>query len=279
MSFVFERDEKHQEVRKDVAGTLRFYPKLDGSGNIELDINTIDNHSVEIFDPAGRLITAAAGVTVYSDGVPGIARIEFSVPAIARLGENYFALLRYKPLTLTTQQVATLYFDVVLQPWGDSSVSLNDLMSRVANIRPRLEQQRLRLDPAIAGNNGTVETLASQHAYLAHQELFTMLRGRIAQDTVSSGGIKTRPSLICDRKVLHPLEVALTLKAVFQFDLSGGDTTLTSEAKALFKHWSEQADKLFAALPPLAYDVREDRAADAELVSVGRAVRARRVQG
>jgi hypothetical protein len=278
LSFVFERDEKRPEVRKDVAGSIRFYPKLDGTGNVQASVTAGDN-TLTVYSNAGAVLAGPTNVSPTNEGTPAISRFDLAIPALASLGESYFAVLTWKQLGQTEERVETIPFDVVLQPWGESFISLNDLLMRVPGIVARLDRQRQRLDST---GTLTAEQLASQYGAQAHDALYKRIAARVAVDRAQSGGVKARPRLIVNRRILQPIEAALALAFLFRADCTQGasfDGRFSEEARVLFDEWSGIADHELAAIGDLEYDRDEDRVVDDELINFGRVIMKRRVQG
>jgi hypothetical protein len=288
MAFRFERDDARAEVRKDVAGTIAFFPKVDGLGNV-----TVSAATFELRKPGGEVLQAATNAGIVTSG--GISRLDLAIPAIAALGEDYFAIIRYTPdgavhAGENFERVEQLQFDVVLQPWGPSRVSLNDLEQKVPTIRGRLARV---LDALNAGGATglTVDQVASIFAHQAHAELYRKIRNKIGIERaqVASRGssvttaaplypahLYTRPRLLVDRVALQPIEVPLTLACIYEGDIADGVDQ--REARAQAEHWRGRADEEFLKLADLAYDFSEDRTPDRTIEKLSGVVVARRVQ-
>jgi len=275
VTFLAELDDARPEVRKDVAGTIAFYPKLDASGNVLASATAGHVHRT-VYDSAGNVHAAQANVTptTVSDTDGDYSRIDLAVPAFDALEEDCYAVLVWREDGGSADRVETVYFDVVLQPWGRSTISLNDLQAAVADIGDRVTRQAARLSI-------TKHELASLYGARAHNELYHRLRAQVSEDAAGSLGDSsriTRPRLILDKRALHRVEGLIAVSFVFESDMTSADPAL-SDAAALYQHWGQRAHDAFRGLGPLRYDSSEDRAADSIKPSFGRTVRLTRAQG
>jgi len=275
VTFLAELDDARPEVRKDVAGTIAFYPKLDASGNVLASATSGHVHRT-VYDNAGNVHAAQANVTpttiVDADG--NYSRIDLAIPAFDLLREDCYAVLVWRESGGSADRVETIYFDVVLQPWGRSTISLNDLQTHVSDIGDRITRQAARLSI-------TKFELASLYGARAHNELYHRLRAQVSEDAGAALGDSdriTRPRLILDKRALHRVEGLIATSMVFESDMTSADPSL-SDAAALYQHWAQRAHDAFRGLGPLRYDSSEDRAADITKPSFGRVVRLTRAQG
>jgi len=286
MGYRFERGDARPELRKGFAGTITWWPKVDGLGNV-----LVSSAAFALYKPGGEVLQASAAVTPTT--VDGASRLDLAVDSIGELGEDYFAVVTFTPdatehgAAEAFERVAQLQFDVVLQPWGDSWVSLSALEGRVPGVRARLLRQVDAYDPD-GTLELTVDQLASQWAHRAHAELARRIRTKIAVEragaasrTFAAGPLMpaeayTRPRLIVDRLALEPVEVALALSMIFEADIAEGEGQ--TEAKTLADYWTERTRVLFGELGNLAYDFTEDRVADSTLDTLVRSRVTRRVR-
>lgn len=267
MPYAAEFDDLRQEVRVSTASTIVFWPKLDGSGNV-LASPTAGHCTVEIFGPAGEVVAASANITPTT--VVDVSRFDIAVPAIATLGEDYFAKLTWRQSGGSVSHVETIYFDVCREPWGSSSVSLNSLQSLCPDIGDRLTRQGARVSQ-------TREQRASTVAHQARVELGEWLRAAIADDGTRLGRDDgyLRPRLIKDKTRLHTVETKLALALVFGAELRSDED---GSIAAQHTRWLEAAKASFKALNPLKYDLDDDLDVDVEVRSVPRFIHVRRVQ-
>ena len=256
-----------------MAHTFAVWPKVDGVGRV-----LVSSASVTFYSPTGNVVggpTALSPVTV-----SGRSRLDVEIPALSDLEEDYLALLTYTPDSATHgaaeayQRERQVLFDVVLHPWGESELAIEDLEDLRPSIRPVLSRIVEQLDPA--GTEGlTAEALASRYCYRAHAELYELLRVRAAQDYPDRPLGFIRPRLILDRRRLNPIEVHLAMALIFA-GIAGYDAD-SGEAHELAKKYSAEAQTRLGTLDRLTYDRSEDRVADSELTGFG-AVHARRVR-
>lgn len=272
MVFQFEEDDRRWEVRQSIAQTLIHWPKVDGIGNVLVSAIGGEN-TYTVFGDRGATLQNETNVSGTTVG--GISQLRLSIPAIEDLDEDLYIVIKFTPDLSTHEandnfeRVYTRPFDVVLQPWGDSQISLNDLESRVPTIRARLKRQANAQDPT---NVKTPEALASEWGHLAHAELYRRIRQRVRFDVTNRGIEYTRPRLIIDRAELHPVEVALAINMIFEGDLRDeGDEAMTLAGK-----WSEKFQSMYSQLGPLTYDLDEDRVVEEILPKHGSKRRRRR---
>ena len=273
----FERDDLRHEARQGLASTLVFWPKVDGIGNVLVSATAGQNRAT-FYDSRGNLISGPTNIS--GTTVSGVSRFDISVPAIADLQEGAYVVVTYTPDGTqhpgeAIERVHTIPFDVVLQPWGQSTVSLNDLQDRFPTIVGWLTRMAQVLD---ASSPPTAAVLASRFAHKAHAELYVWIRNkmRIEQSARGIAGY-LRPRLIVDRLRLHPLEVELALSLIFEANVS--TAAEGRDAAELADRFRKAATTRFAVIGDLEYDATEDRLPDTKLETLSRTVPARRVQG
>lgn len=268
MPAILERDEGPYEVQVNRAGSLRFWPKVDGIGRVTVDAGA----AATIYDPFGNAIQSSPTVAI--DAVNGASRITITVAAISQLDENYYAELTYTPAAANAPydylHSVPLRFDVVRNPWGQALVGLDELAGRFPAIRSWLTQHITNLDDD-ASLSLTVEQVASRWGSLAHAELHRRIKATISEDVRPYA---VRPRLIIDRHALQPVETAIALRMIFEAaeDDAGA-------ARALAEDWRRIADGELAAMPPLVYDEDEDGDPDMTVQPAPRFFVTRRVQG
>lgn len=271
----FERDSLRHEARKGIASTLVFWPKADGVGNVQ-----VSAASATVYDHAGNALAGPTALVPVL--VSGVHRLDVAVPAVDELQENGSAVITYTPDGAQhpgedIERVHTVLFDVVLQPWGDSTVSLNDLQSRFPTIIGWLKRMVDILDPN--GTDGlTAAELASRKAHEAHAMLYVWIRNKLRLERSTRGLMGyLRPRLIVDRLRLHPIEVELTLHTIFEGNIS--ESAEGRDAAVLADRTLDKAKQKFAGLGDLEYDSNEDRVVDQAVESLSKSVPARRIRG
>jgi len=270
MTFFPELEESRPEVRKGVAGSIRFFAHDDAAGAVD-----IGSASFEVFDSRGTSIQVSTVVSPTADANGTNSLLALSIPAISTLQEDGFVVLKWTRQGESADRVETIYFDVVLQTWGGSTVSINDLSQVRPDIGLVLDQQADRI-----GGGQTRETLASIFGARAHGELYHWLRAQISAEESSKldGSNITRPRLILDKRALHRVEVLIACSLVYEGDMTSTEAA-ESDAAALYQHFNDRAKSAFRSLGDLRYDSGEDRVADTIKPSFGRVLKLRRVQG
>jgi len=276
MAFFFELDDARPEVRKGVASTaITHYARVDGEGLVAAS-SVSGECKYTIYDSNGDTLQASTNITPSADPDGVNSKFTFSVPAIAELQEDAYIVVEWQKSGDSERRVNTIYFDVVLQPWGASSVAINDLLAVRPDAGQVLDQQAARI-----GGGLTRESLASIYGSRAHTELYHWIRSQISAESAGradGAATITRPRLILDKTAIHRVETILAVALVYEGDMTSTEAT-ESDAAALFAHYSERAKDSFRALGPLRYDATEDRVVDTIKPSFGRAVRMRRLQG
>ena len=274
MTFFPELEESRAEVRKDVAGLIVFWAHADAAGIVSASTVAGDCR-FEVFDHAGNSIQGLQNVTPAADTNGLTSVLALPIPAISTLQEDAYAVVYWKRDGETVEHVETIYFDVCLQLWGMSSVSINDLAQIRPDIGLVLDQQAARI-----GGGQTRESLASIFGARAHGELYHWIRAQVSAE--ASGRIDTlesvtRPRLILDRRALARVEALIACSLVYEGDMTSTETA-ESDAAALYQHFNDRARSAFKSLGNLRYDASEDRVVDTIKPSFGRTVRLRRVQ-
>lgn len=290
MAYSLELDDLRQEVRKDTASTVIWWPKIDGAGNITASA-VAGQCTYEIRDAANIVVQASANITptvVTSIG----SRFDFSIPAIATMAEDYFVLLTWQVAGETFVHTQTIFFDVVREVWGPSTVSLQVLQTLQPDIGDRILRQAARLSQ-------TDKQRASSIGHLARVELGEWIRASVTADvarilsSISAPRTTTtftrplitdgylRPRLIKDKSRLSTVEAKLAVSIAYRSDARAGDDDDEAPADAvaaMAKDWLEQARASFMAMGALRYDLDEDLTADTLITPATHFVNMRRVQ-
>lgn len=280
MTYAPELDDLRQEVRAATASTLYFWPKIDAAGNVAASATASDN-TYEVRDPSGAVVQAATNAATSLHF--GRTRLDLAIPAIATMAEDYFALISWREAATTFTYQERVYFDIVTEPWGPSSVSLSSLQSLVPDVADRLGRQGQRLGQDAAAR-------ASILGHSARIELGQWVRQAVTEDTsrmvpiisdqlVSQGDASSylRPRLIKDKSRLHNVEVKLALHLAFVGDMRA-DSDDGDPVATLAAYWLDAAKQSFKSMTPLKYDLDDNGTVDTEIADVGRFVIQRRVQ-
>ena len=261
MAYAKELDELRKEVRKSVATTLSVWPKVAGTGNVA----TTGTPTFEVYDPDGTLVQSSTSCTATSVG--SITRLDCAVSAITTLGEDYQLRVTWIANGESLARLDIAFFDVVLWPFGQPSVSLNDLLE----LRPEIGDVLSRHATLLSS---TSEALAATHAVRARAELDQMLRNQVTSDG------QTRPHLVLSRDRLIPVERYLALASVYEAD-ANNPAEGVDESSALYRHYRAESDRAWRQMGPLKYETEgaEDLVPDAVATAIGRSIRLRRVQG
>lgn len=281
MAYTLELDDLPRELRKDVAGTLRFFPKVNGI-NVAAHA-TATNHSFTVHKPDGTQIEAISSVSPTT--VSTYSRLDLPVSAISELDEGYQVRLSWQDLS-GSAYFEVLAFDVVLWPFDQPLVSLNDLIDE----RPEILEVLQRLGIRRGLSSGIeAEEYAAVIAARAHLELYTLIRNQILSDRNEEGTYVSaprtghrrtraaRPNLILNRQALRRVELQLALAKAYEADMGSPDSEEDSSA-LLHAHYRAAADRAWGSVGPLQYDSVEDLTPDEEITHLSRTVRLRRVQ-
>lgn len=276
MAYARELKGLRKEMRQGVATTFEFWPKINGA-NV-LASSTGGDCTWQVFDTGGTSIEGPTNVTPTT--VDDISRLDIPAAAISTLDENYWIVVLWKENGSSFQRSDVIYFDVVLYPYGNPSVSLNDLYEE----RPGVDEILDRLGQRLGYTAGDTakETMAAIYAERALVELDSLIRNQINLDAISAiesfpnrNSGRTRPNLILNRERLNRVERKLALREIYRADMTGDD----DESTVLFEHYKEAAAQAWASIGPLTYDTNEDLYPDSIKDDIGRVVVQRRVQG
>jgi hypothetical protein len=282
VTYARELDELRREVRKDVATTLKFWPKIDGANVIAEDTGSVNVFTV--YDSNGAVLQASTAATVTDIGSPDeYSYLTLSIPAISTLQEDCTVQITWYQDTIATAHFDVISFDVVLYPLGGPSVSLNDLLEE----RPDCGEVLDRLGVLLGYTTGDAakKGMAAVVAYRGLIELDGKIRNAVAKSqnsdvpsytsTLTSGTpIYTRPYLILNRERLNAVERKCALKALYAADMSEPEGD--DESAALYRFYAQEAETAWRGVGPLKYDSVEDLVPDTELTGLNRCVSLRR---
>lgn len=281
-TFSRENDELRRELRLSVAGTLRWWPKLDGA-NVLLS-TTGGEVSVIIKDPGGSTIQTISDATsgVTDIGSPAeYSYLDISASAISVLDEDYSAHITWRQRGASVDYLDVIWFDVVRWPWGQPSVSLNDMLEERPDAADILLRHGLRLGYSSAT---AAATMAGVYAVRARVELDAKIRDTIEADRVRAsetstgqgGGDRyTRPNLVLNRERLSRVERKLAMRLLFAADM--GDPEGGDESAGLFRFYDAEAERAWRSVGPLKYDgPSEDIVATETITDIARSRTLRR---
>lgn len=257
MAYAQERDSLRQEMRQSVAGTVRYWPRVEGTGNVVASA-TASHNTYVVKDPSGAVVQASANATVTSVG--SVSQLDLSIPAISTLGEDYRVEITWRQNGASVDYFDVVYFDVVLFPWGAPSVTLNDFLEERVDSEEILTRHGLKLSI-------TAAEMAATYAIRARVELDRMIREQIVRDQTSagysSGSVSdvtsstppfARPHLILNRERLNNVERKLAVAAMFASDMSVPGVEGGDESGALHAFFRAEAETAWRSVGPLKYD-------------------------
>lgn len=242
MTYEAELDDRRQEVRRgNATASVVFWPKVLGVGNV-----TISAPTYSLIDPEGdTLSSSTATITTFATCV----RVNCAVDASSlALDENYAAIITWSYGGETRE--TSVRFDVVLEPWDGSDVSINNLVDEVADIGDLIEAQANQ----VTGDSGTRSR--EQQASMLAMKACTDVKQWIRSQLEAKG--RFFPRLILNREALRGVVVAQTIARAYRAQGGGRD----SPARALAEDWTAEAKQRLAGLGELDYDEDEDRVAD-----------------
>lgn len=282
MTFHQEGDELPWEARQNATAYFRFYPKSAGF-NVTAESSPAPTFTVH--DPDGTQIQSGT-CTITNSGTPTISQLLITVSPIATLGERYSVRITWQVDEAIDTHFDVRTFDVVLVPFGQPTVSLNDLREERPDIDVILDRLGVRL--GYTTGSTAQETMASIYAIRGLVALEGMIRTTVANDArgavatytgrTRSDTRYTRPRLILDRQRLNRVERLLTLREIFRGIAQDPDQG-EDENSRLFQHYNREAAAVFEQLGPLQYDSNEDLVPETEVMPTRRAIFTRRVQG
>lgn len=236
MAYAFERDDVRQELRRGASGTVSFWPKVEGVGNVSLSADP----TFVITKPGTETITSG---TATRTTVGAVTRVDVTVDATSLdYLEDYAAVVTWVYSSVT--RVTTVRFDVVLEPWT-AELSLNDFQAELADASQRLERLALA-----QGSGRTAEIAASELGWLAWGDVRTQLRRRAEQ----AG--QAYPRMILNREEVRRIVIATAISRLFR--ASGGPPEGENALNA--RAWADRAESLSAGLPEIRYASEASRA-------------------
>lgn len=273
MAYAFERDDLRQELRLSAAGTIYFWPKVPGTGNVAVT----GSPTYTVHNPDGTQIESG---TATATDVGGVDRIDCAVASIATLDEDYQVRISWAYSGANYFDIVS--FDVVRWPYPDYTITLNDLQEERPDVGDTLTRLGARM------NSQTSEQLASIFGYRARVELDAMVREQIEQDKTAFGkdfesaGVAretySRPTLIINRERLNRVERKLALKLIYAADATNPEDG-DDESAALYRFYKNEVATTWRGMGPLKYDVGEDMVPDKTIHQATRSITLRRVQG
>jgi len=279
MAYARELDSLRQELRLDTAGTIVFWPKLNGAN---VAVSAVGGECYfQIYDASGTSIQAQTNI----DGtlVGDVDRFDIPADAISTLDEDYRADIFWTVASGSVVYRDAVFFDVVRYPYGPPSVSLNDLLEERPDVGEVLDRHGQLL--GYTAGDTAKETAAAIYAVRARVEIDALVRTQVTADAAvgsarapvhpTTGSVYTRPNLILNRERLNRVERKLAMRLVYEGDQTGGED---DEGNWLFLHYKRAAEYAWASVGPLKYDQSEDMVPDTVKDDIGRSVVQRRVQ-
>jgi hypothetical protein len=247
-------DDFRQQVRYSYSGNvLRFWPKIAGTGNVQVTgTPTCEIRAPNDSPDDTAIATPTITVTTDSSGDMCSIPIDASSTTIYDYGTHYQCTISWVYSSKT--YLSTIYFDVVRDPWLPD-ISLNDLVEEVADLGARLLAQAVRIKAA-----RTAEQHASILGRKAWGDVSQWLRQRAEGD-----GVDLLPHLIADREALRRVTVAQAIHRAY--DAEGGAEGSESAINA--ERWAKRARDRFSGMGPLRYASTTTRAATTSLTGFG----------
>ena len=285
MTYIRELDELPWEAREGVPITFRYWPKVDGRNVLASSV--AGEVTFSVFKPDGVQVQGPTTVTPATVSITSrnISRFDLPVAGLADRGEGYQVRLTFREDGQTFDHFDARTFDVVLWPFDQPRVSLNDMLEERSDLGPTLDRIGQRLN-FVAGDDAQ-ERAASVIAIRARWDLYSMVRDAIRQDAKAASEVnapatqasrRTRPNLILRREPLYRVERFLAMKNVYLSiakDPEDGDR----EADTLYRLYRDQAARAWQMVGSLEYDADEDLVGEELVEDPGRVTFHTRVQG
>lgn len=262
MTYQRELDDLRTEIRTDVGGTIRYWPKADGE-----NVQATSGATYQLRNPDGTL--RSAGVVNPTDvGVPAISYYDIPVSAALPLDEDYTVRIAWTRTSDSSTHLDVRTFDVVHSPYP-GTVSLNDLREE----RPDIDVILARIGSRLGLTPGSeAEEAAAVFASRARVELDALVRNAATE----IGSI--RPRLILDRARLNRVERKLACMLVFA-SIAKDPNEGEDESSALYRFYRDAADAAWRSMGPIKVDASEDLVPDTEVSPGASVVFTTRVQG
>jgi len=258
MTFFFQDDFSHPEIKKSAGGSIKIYPEMEGTGSVQVSTATAN-----IYRSSTSITSPTVTITDFIAHNQTGSYLQVTVPAAQEYDEDYRVEWE---ATLADGSLfyRTTPFSVVYQPWGESTVSADDLMaiSTISGTLETIGQEQ---------NDKTVAQVASQFGAHAHAMLDDWIRNRSLEDG------RVRAGAILDRSRLHKIEAKLAVALAWGHVMTGD--TDNDHATMLHDRWMNDAQNSFQALGNLRFDSSDDGAPDGTATSLGRSVIMKRVRG
>jgi hypothetical protein len=261
-AFIFRNDFQSVEIKRSAGGTIQLWPSVDGVGPVQVTaaVCAVKQVNQTLLNPTVTITDAV------SAGVTG-SQLQVTIPAGLPYTYTYNPLNDYRAEFEWTWSggigYTTVPFDVVYQPWGNSTVQLDDLVSVSLAASGVLGTMADQLEVPIT-------QVASQFAAQAHSTIDDWLREKATAD----GEVRGRA--ILEKARIHRVETQLALALMWRSVMKGDPN---DNATRLHEVHMADARASFNALGNLRYDANEDGAIDSVITSLGRSIRLRRTRG
>lgn len=254
-----EGDARTPELRRASAGSIRWWPKVDGA-NVALGADP----AFTVHTPPGAEIQSGLASR---KGVDSYSRVDVALAAIDKRDCGYQVRINYLAPGETVARLHVILFDVVEWPL-EFGVSLNTLLGLRPSIGRSLKRMGSHLSPALDESE-----MAAHFIEQAAVELDARLRDQIRKDSDGNPGA-SRPSVILNRGGLDRYVKVEAMRLLFAAD--GANPEGDNEQAALLRYYTEQAKTAWRSLGPLEYDTTGDLVADSVERNRTRVVRCRR---
>lgn len=251
---VNEFDDLPQELRKDVAGTIHLWPKLDGA-NIQPSSATF-----VVKGPGGESVQGTTSATLTT--ISSVSRINCAVSAISVLDEDYRVEITW--VLSGTSYFDVVLFDVVLYPFGQALVSYSDMVTE----RPEADHVLTRLDQLLG--TASNEECASIYCRKGHVALDGMIRASVSDHNTGVGlGNHTRPYLILNREKLKPTALFLAMRELYKADARDLGEDSEEGSALLYREYKKLAEDAWRSVGPLKFNTDDDLEPEAVEQRVG----------
>lgn len=238
MTFAFEGDNLRQELRRNIAGSITFRPQVAGHGPVTEGLAA----TYVVTDPSG--LELQSGTATVSGGL-----ITCAVGALDEVESDYQCRITWSATDPSlADQLHVESFDVVLWPFGQISVSKDDIVNERPELALRLERTGVRL-----ALDASADVAATKYASILAHRARVILEGWVRTnlpDEQLPTGFK-RGWVILDRDRLRPVEVLLAIACLYESEMTGREEDDTA---ALYRHYLKRADSVWRQTLPLRVD-------------------------
>lgn len=257
MTFNFQTDIGPFEIKKSSGGNIVVFPEVDGSGSVQ-----VSSAIANVYRNGTSVLTPTVTIDPYvAHDVTG-SRLTIPISSGLEYDEDYRVELEWTRTDNSQTEYQTIPFAVVHQPWGNSTVSIDDMMA-VCTCSGTL-------DSIGQEQNRTAAQVASQMGAYAHAYLDELIRNRCTEDQ------QIRAGAILDRQRLHSIETKFAVGFMWRHVMTGDEDI--DQATKLHIRWMEDGKNSFQALGNLRYDIDDDGSPDVTANSLGRSIRMTRVR-